>query len=1526
MTTAANRQQRYGGIAALWPLTPLQEGLLFHALSDEHDAYAAQIQLDLTGPLDVERLRQAGQALLARHDNLRAAFVHRDLAAPVQLVPRRVELPLQVRQAPPREWDAIAELERRRPFQVTEPPLLRLTVLSEGADRHRVVLTHHHLILDGWSTPLVLMDLFALYSSWGQDGDRPPAPSYQHYLAWLRRQDRDAARHAWEAALRDLDRPTMLAAGRRAGRGAALPDTVQVQLPAHVTGQLQARLREVGVTLSSAVSAAWGVVLGRLTGSADVVFGAAHAGRPTDVPGAESAVGLYITTAPVRVRMRAEETVAELLTRLQREAGALLPHQHLGLAEIQKGTGPLFDTLTVVENYPVDLDAVTRLGPDGLRLDALRHLDATHYPITVSVVPGEQLTVRLAHSAAFGHREAADILHRLHNVLLQIAADPSAPVGALEVLLPGEAEEILDPGSEAEAPRQLVLDAGLRLVPRGVVGDVYVVVPDGTDAGESDPGAVQGLVACPFGGGRMYRSGDRARWGVGGVLEFVGRRDAADDGDFQVKVRGFRVELGEVEAVLVGLVGVASAVVVVREGRLVGFVVPVVGVVLDPVVVRAGCVGVLPDYMVPSVVVVLESLPLTVNGKVDRGALPVVGAGVAGVAGVGGVGGGWRSPGEEVVAGLVADVLGLGVLPGGGESFFELGGDSLSATRLVSRLRSVLGVEVPVRVVFEDPLVGGLAGRVMGLLGGVAGGGVEGGVEGGVRPVLVAGVRPERVGLSAAQARLWFLQRLDPLGATYSVPVGLGLWGGVDVGALEGALGDVVARHEILRTVFVDDPDGLHQIVLPAESARPPLPEEAATAAELPGVLRKRGSVPFDLARDLPLRARLIRVTDPGGEDSETPDAVLLLVVHHIAADGWSLAPLARDVLEAYRARCEGRQPGWAPLPVQYADYALWHERLLGDEADPGSRVSGQIGYWTRVLAGSPDLLELPADFPRPPVASHRGARVPIALDESLRAGIAALARSRQATPFMVLHAALAALLTRLGAGTDIPVGTPVAGRTDAALDELVGMFVNTLVLRLDTGGDPSFTELLGRAREVHLGAHAHQDLPFERLVEILNPPRSLARSPLFQVMLAYGNHAALPDLDLPGARVRPLELSLDVAKVDLHLILEDTAGAAGRGDGQIRGVLEYATDLFSAAGAEAIVERYVRLLRAAVADPDLPLSRLDLLTDGERHDLLNGWSVGPPAPAAASLLDGLEQQAARTPEAIAVEAPDGSLSYAELHARADRLARVLTARGAAPERYVGIALPRSLDLLVALLAVLKTGAAFLPLDPEFPRDRLAGMIEDARPVVVLTGAASRAALPPSTLILDVTAVARGDDGPPPGRGHDPRRPLYVLFTSGSTGRPKGVVVPEHAVSTFLAAMRRVVPLAGADRWLAVTTVGFDISVLELLQPLLSGATIVLAGRDDVRDPARLAALMRHRDGHPGHPDALAGARRRRWPAGGPPGAGRRRGAARCAGRRAAGSGYGGGQPLRPDRDHDLVRRRDGRRRRPPADRPAARR
>ena len=734
------------------------------------------------------------------------------------------------------------------------------------------------------------------------------------------------------------------------------------------------------------------------------------------------------------------------------------------------------------------------------------------------------------------------------------------------------------------------------------------------------------------------------------------------------------------------------------------------------------------------------------------------------------------------------------------------------ATRLVSRIRVVLGVELPVRAVFECPTPALLAGVL------------EGAET--ARTALVPVPRPERLPLSFAQRRLWFLEQFHGPGPVYNLPQAWRLTGRLDAAALAAALGDVVARHESLRTVIAVDGGQPYQDVIPARQARAQVAAgftmAAAGRGELAGLVAAAAGYVFDLAAELPLRGWLFALSED--------EHVLVLLCHHIVGDGWSLQVLISDLAAAYAARAEGRAPDWAPLPVQYGDYTMWQRDLLGgdDDGGDGGVLAGQIEYWRQALAGLPEELALPFDRPRPVLPSRRGGFVRWRLDARLHAALADLAREHQATVFMTLHAGLAALLSRMGAGTDIPLGVPVAGRTDEAVHDLVGFFVNTMVLRADLSGDPSFAELLGRVRETGLSAQARQDLPFERLVEVMNPARSPARHPLFQVMI--GDEDVSPDdWQLPGLRVRAEPVPAVNAKFDLTLGVRQQRSDSGAPAG-IDAHFEYAEDLFDRATVRALAW-LTRLLRQAARDPGRRISQLDVLSTAERRSLLRDWNdTARPVPA-VTLPELFQQQAARTPDAPAVISAGAELTYGELNARANRLARYLITLGAGPEQLVAIAMPRSADLITAVLAVLKSGAAYVPVDPGYPADRIAFMLADTSPVAVLTTAGVAAALPGglSLLVLDDPATAAelaGLDGEYVPVAAKPLDVAYVIYTSGSTGRPKGVMV-EHAGAVSLACWAAAAfPAAELSRVLASTSLSFDVSVFEMFGTLTSGGCL----------------------------------------------------------------------------------------------------
>ncbi|MFE9450308.1 amino acid adenylation domain-containing protein [Streptomyces sp. NPDC006739] len=966
--------------------------------------------------------------------------------------------------------------------------------------------------------------------------------------------------------------------------------------------------------------------------------------------------------------------------------------------------------------------------------------------------------------------------------------------------------------------RAHVLDGSLRPLPPGTVGELYIAGPGVARGYLGRPGATaERFTADPFGppGARMYRTGDRARLTPDGELEFHGRADG------QFKLRGHRVEPGEIETALTAHPDVAQAAAVVREDRpgdrrLVAYAVLTEGAA---VAARADGTGhplrdhlaaQLPGFMVPSAVVVLDRMPLTVNGKLDRAALPVPPAAAAPAAAP-------RTPHEEVLCALFAEVLGL---PEAGprDGFFALGGHSLLALRLLGRIRATLGAELTLLDVFEVPTPAGLARLVAG---------ARHAADTAPRPAPRPAPRtlPGDVPLSSAQRRLWFLDRLEGPSAAYTIPLALRLTGGrPDADALRAALADLVRRHEILRTLYPDADGRPRQ--RPVDALRPELHVEDLAEPRLASRLAELAGQGFRLAEQVPFRAHLLVL---GPEDH-----VLLLVLHHIAADGWSLDPLVRDLATAYRARLAGQEPDWAPLPVQYADYCVWQHDVLEREQDR------TLAHWRETLAGLPDELPLPTDRPRPAGATHRGGDIPVRLDADLHRRLRRLAADTGTTVFMTVQAGLAALLTRLGAGTDVPLGTPVAGRADEALDDLVGCFVNTLVLRTDTSGDPGFRELLGRVREADLAAYAHQELPFERLVEALNPPRSLARHPLFQVMLAFRPTAG-PRLDLPGLHARTLPVETGATKIDLTFNLAEQRAPDGSPDG-IEGILQYSADLFDRPTAEALAARLERLLRAAVDDPDRPIGTLGILADDELRRLLDEFNDTARDVPGTTFPRLFERRAGETPDVVAVTDPERSLTYRQLDRAADRLARVVTSYGAGPGRVVAFSLPRSVDLAVAVLAVLKAGAAYLPLDPEHPAERTAYLLADADPVCVIThDRLAHDRLTADRLTADRLTADRPAGCPvvPPDASPAdtdvplaearPADPAYLIYTSGTTGRPKGVVVEHRNLTTYVARCVEAYPgLRGTS--LLHATMSFDATVTTLHGALAAGGRVHIAG------------------------------------------------------------------------------------------------
>jgi amino acid adenylation domain-containing protein/non-ribosomal peptide synthase protein (TIGR01720 family) len=965
-----------------------------------------------------------------------------------------------------------------------------------------------------------------------------------------------------------------------------------------------------------------------------------------------------------------------------------------------------------------------------------------------------------------------------------------------------------------------VLDAHGRPAPAGVPGELCVGGAGPARGYLGRPAlTAERFVPDPFSGvpgARLYRSGDLGRWTADGTLEHLGRMDQ------QVKVRGFRIEPGEVEAALLAHPRVAQAAVAVRgegdEAALAAYVVPSAAGV-EAAELRDALRARLPEHMVPSAFVVMDRLPLTANGKLDRAALPEPGTAAES-------GGGYvapRTPAEELLAGIWAEVLRRDRV-GVEDDFFALGGHSLLATRTVARVREAFGVELTVRALFEAPTVAALAERVEALA-----------REN--RPLLPPAVPVARGGalpLSFSQERLWFLDRLQPGLATYNMPTALRLSGELDVPALERALGEVVRRHESLRTHFGERDGAAVQVIAPFRGFALAVDDlSGAGEDEVRRRAEEDGARPFDLARGPLFRARLLRLG--------AAEHVLLICVHHVVSDGWSMGVLFRELSALYAAYREGREPTLPELPVQYADFAVWQREQLG-----GAALEGQLAYWRGRLAGAPALLELPTDHPRPAVQGFRGARVPVAFSGALAERIGALARAEGVTTYMVLMAAWQVLLSRYSGSRDVVVGSPIAGRTHGEVEGLIGNFVNTLVVRTELSGAPAFREVLRRVRDAALGAWAHQEVPFERVVAALQPERSLDHAPIFQVSFTLEDGAGWEGA-FSGLRCERVDADPGTAKYDLSLSL-------ATGGGEVRGVLVYSADLFERETAERMAAHLERVLEAATADPNLPVARLELMGEAERRQVVEGWSgTRVEYPGGPAVHERIEAHAARAPDAVAVAQAGGRLSYGELNARANRLAHHLRRRGVGPEARVGVLLERGPEWVTALLAVLKAGGAYLPLDAGYPAERLQRILADSRTAVVVTDEARRRILPPldgiEVVSLDGDAgeiAAASAENPASGAGA--RSLAYVIYTSGSTGTPKGVAVEHGGLWNLCAWYAETFGVTVADRVTQVASSGFDASVLEVWPCLARGACLDVVP-DAVRgDPERLRDWLVSRD------------------------------------------------------------------------------
>jgi amino acid adenylation domain-containing protein len=966
--------------------------------------------------------------------------------------------------------------------------------------------------------------------------------------------------------------------------------------------------------------------------------------------------------------------------------------------------------------------------------------------------------------------------------------------------------------------RLVVLDAAARPVLLGAAGELHIggiALARGywrrpaLTAERFVPDPVSGEA-----GARLYRTGDLARFRPGGEIEYLGRID------HQVKVRGFRIELGEIEAVLRSHPAVRDAVVVVREDLpglrlLAAYLVAAAGGAPGTAELRAYLGAKLPEYMVPAAFVRLDELPLNPNGKLDRKALPAPERSRS----ADGEAAAPTGPMEELLAEIWAEVLGLARV-GVGEDFFALGGHSLLATQVVSRLRSAFGVDLPLRTLFERPTVAALAQAVHAARG-------EGAAP---APPVVPVPRTGDLPLSFAQQRLWLLDQLEPQSPAYNIPVAMRLTGDAAPALLARVFAEVVRRHEALRTRFENRGGEPAQVIDRAVEPQLPLVDLSGLPGEVREervreLAREHARRPFDLRRGPLLRLVLWRLLER--------EHVLGITLHHIVADGWSLGVLLHEVAALLPAFARGLPSPLPELPVQYSDFAVWQRTWLS-----GKVLEAQLEFWRTRLAGAPRILDFPTDRPRPPVRSSRGAACPVTLGAALSEAARGLCRRERVTPFMALLAAWAVLLGRHARQDDLLLGAPAAGRTRREIEGLIGFFVNTLVLRADLTGAPSFREALRRLRGMALDAFAHQDLPFERLVEELAPERDLSVTPLFQVLFALQN-APVGRLEMTGLTLAPLAVERELAKFDLALTLAE--GPEG-----FAGVLEHDAELFDRGTAARLAVRFSILLEAAVAAPQTPLQDLPLLGLAERQQLL-AWGGVPGEPSAATLHGRFEERARQAPGAIAAVCGGESLTYGELNRRADQVAWLLRGLGVGPEERVGLCAGRSLDLLVGLLGILKAGGAYVPLDPRYPAERLAWTLEDAAIRFLVGTAEAMGGLPAAAeriLVEDLPAQPEAAPVPLPTPGTDGSSLAYVIYTSGSTGRPKGALLIHGQVVRLFDCTRAWFGFGEDDVWTLFHSFAFDFSVWEIWGALLHGGRLVLVPDPVSRSPEDFHDLL----------------------------------------------------------------------------------
>jgi amino acid adenylation domain-containing protein/non-ribosomal peptide synthase protein (TIGR01720 family) len=1170
---------RERGIEDVYPLSPLQQAMLFYSLYDQHsEVLFEQSTFTLEDEVNVAAFEAAWQQVLDQHSILRTAFAW-EAGKPLQIVHEHVALPLEYEDWSASESDehaarmeAFLRTDRARGFELSKAPLMRVTLVKLSAQEYWFVWSSHHLLADGWSTSLILRDLFASYQALSR-GEQPKLErvgTFRDFIKWLADQDASQAEEYWRQELKGVKRPTPLpvADGRkgqasdRTGLGEGL-----LCISPNTTEQLKQLARREQVTFGTIAQAAWAVVLSRYSGESDVIFGNTVSGRPAELPGVEEIVGPFINVLPVRVRMNDGQRVGEWLRELQERQLEQRQYEYSGLiqewSEVPLGL-ELFQSILVFQNYPVDAELQEEAESIGARMRPGRVV--TKYPLTlVTSVPGEQMHVSMAYSRErFDSNLIEQMLGHYGTVLEAMAANPQQLVSELPLLTQAELDQLL-----ALNPGAYVLDRDMRLVPVGLSGELYLGGVNVKHFESADQPA-ESFVPHPFSaveGERLYRTGQMACYLADGNIELLGSEE-----EF-LTVRGLRLRVADIEAMLLHHDEVRQVAVVRSDEEFVAWVVLRSGSKCAVEDLKKHLESQDPSVAGAVVIAFLNAMPLRADGTVDREALRAreldqleTGPAVT-------------TPVEEMTAAIVANVLGTGRL-GRDANFFELGGHSLMATQVIARLREAFGIELSLRTLFEAPTVAGLAQAVADVL--KTGRGIE-------APPIKPVPRDRPLPLSFAQQRLWFMDQLEPGSTFYNEPMAVRLEGQLNVKTLQRTLGEIVRRHEVLRTTFaVVDGKAVQVIGEPEEF---PLP--CLDLTHLPAVERERAAQKlaaaeeqqaFDLSHGPLLRAKLLRLADE--------EWIVLLSMHHIVSDAWSSNLLVSEVTALYDAFDAGRPSPLPELAVQYADYAVWQrERLQGDSFER------QLQHWRQQLSGDLAQLELPTDRPRSLVPNYRGESQVFLLPADLSRSLKMLSRRESATLFMTLLSAFKTLLYRYSKQKDIIVGTAIAGRNQVETEPLIGLFLNMLVMRTEVRGERSFRELLDQVKETALAAYANQDVPFERLVEELQVERSAGDSPLFQVAFGLQNTPRMATTPT-GLRLSLLPVAYEAIRYDLTLWISE--GPDGLGI-----CWKYRTELFDTETIRRMQSHFETLLQDIIARPDVPLDVLEYRTPAEKEQEL---------------------------------------------------------------------------------------------------------------------------------------------------------------------------------------------------------------------------------------------------------------------------------------------------------------------------------